>query len=186
MLQRNSQAPVTRICCWHGLCCTLWPSARRHLADVGAPATQGSSLAPWHNHFSGCSLTPAAGDSKERNHEYGLLGACLYMVMRVWKEVICQLDLPWGARHLISPGSAGKYVMTLLLLLATKALLPTRETDSSWDATFLTPLLKCRTERVSIEGPVTSSMQVMPLTVNISWLTSNRWPSCHAKSYHRI
>ena len=28
-------------------------------------------------------LTPATRDSKERNHEYGLLGACLYMMMRV-------------------------------------------------------------------------------------------------------
>ena len=30
-----------------------------------------------------CGLTPAARDSKERNHEYGLLGACLYMMMQV-------------------------------------------------------------------------------------------------------
>lgn len=49
-----------------------------------------------------------------------------------------------------------------ITFLAIKALLPIRGTDSSQDANFLTPPLKCRTERVSIEGPVTSSMRVMP------------------------
>ena len=48
-----------------------------------------------------------------------------------------------------------------ITFLATKALLPTRYTDSSWDATSLTPRLRCRTGQVCIQGPVTSSMHVM-------------------------
>ena len=41
-------------------------------------------------------------------------------LMRAQKECTHQLALPWGTRHLISPGSAGKYLKILLLLLAAR------------------------------------------------------------------
>ncbi len=56
-------------------------------------------------------FTPAARDSKEQKHDYGLLGAAVYMMLPIGREFMCQLALPWGTRHLISPELAGKDVM---------------------------------------------------------------------------
>ncbi len=56
-------------------------------------------------------LTPATRHSKEQKHEYGLLGAAVYMMLPIEREFICQLALPWGTRHLISPELAGKDVL---------------------------------------------------------------------------
>jgi hypothetical protein len=51
------------------------------------------------------------GDSGEQKHEYGLLGAAVYMMLPISRDFMCQLALPWGTMHLISPVLAGKDVM---------------------------------------------------------------------------
>ena len=61
-------------------------------------------------------FTPAARDTKEQKHECKLLGAtkvgrdcsiAIYMMLPIEREFMCQLALPWGTRHLISPEVAG-------------------------------------------------------------------------------
>jgi hypothetical protein len=50
-------------------------------------------------------------DSKNKKHEYGLLGAAVYMILATKREYMCQLVLlpgVWGTRHLISPELAVK------------------------------------------------------------------------------
>jgi hypothetical protein len=68
-----------------------------------------------NNHYTCACLalfdfTPVARDSKKQKNECGLLDAAVYMMLPVEREFMCQLALPWGTRHLISPELAGKDV----------------------------------------------------------------------------